>query len=78
MFGKISIFDTDTNEGKILGDDGESYDFHIGEWLSSHNIQVGQAVYYEVEEDEARNILINKPVKEEHILHLKIDVSIVE
>ena len=56
MLGKISNFDRETNEGKILGEDRIFYDFHIGEWLSEGNIILGQKVYFEVEEDEARNI----------------------
>ena len=56
MLGKINSFDKETNEGKILGEDKIFYDFHIGEWLSEGNIVLSQKVYFEVEEDEARNI----------------------
>ncbi|CAA6817398.1 MAG: Unknown protein [uncultured Sulfurovum sp.] len=78
MLGKIITFNKATNEGKILGENQEAYDFHIGEWLSDKNINVGQAVYYDVEEDEARNIVIDELLSSKYILHLKIDVSIVE
>lgn len=68
MLGKIVTFNKETNEGKILGEDQEAYDFHIGEWLSNENINVGQAVYYEVEEDEARNIELDV----ERVLYVEI------
>jgi hypothetical protein len=68
MLGAINKFDTETNEGKILGEDKELYDFHIGEWLSNQNIILGQKVYYQVEEDEARNIELD----EERVLYFEI------
>lgn len=77
MLGKISTFDNERNEGEIVGEDKVVYPFHIGEWLSNRNISVGQNVYYEVAEDEARNI-INTRENKKYVLHLKIDVSILE
>ena len=68
MLGAINKFDTETNEGKILGEDRQLYDFHIGEWLSNQNIILGQKVYYEVEEDEARNIELD----EERVFYFEI------
>jgi hypothetical protein len=68
MLGAINKFDTETNEGKILGEDKQLYDFHIGEWLSNQNITLGQKVYYQVEEDEARNI----ELEEERVLCFEI------
>ena len=69
MLGEVISFDTNTNQGKILGEDEQSYDFHIGEWLSSRRINIGQKVVYDVEEDEARNIELD----EESVLYLKIN-----
>ena len=51
MVGIVLIFDTETNEGHISGNDERIYDFHIGEWLSEGNIILGQKVYFEVEEE---------------------------
>jgi len=68
MLGTINKFDTETNEGKILGEDKQLYDFHIGEWLSDKNIILGQRVYYEIEEDEARNIELD----EERVFYFEI------
>ena len=68
MLGAINKFDKETNEGKILGEDKQLYDFHIGEWLSEKNIILGQKVYYEVVEDEARNIELD----EERVLCFEI------
>ncbi|SFV61399.1 hypothetical protein MNB_SV-14-595 [hydrothermal vent metagenome] len=74
MIGTVLLFDKETNEGEILGVDKKTYDFHIGEWLSSCSINIGQKVYYEIVDDEARNIIINEHQKVEYIIHLKIDV----
>jgi len=71
MLGIINKFDTETNEGKILGEDRQLYDFHIGEWLSERNIILGQKVYYQVEEDEARNIELN----EEQVFYFEIHLK---
>lgn len=68
MLGKIITFNKETNEGKILGENQEAYDFHIGEWLSNGKIDVGQKVYYDVEEDEARNIELDI----ERVLYVEI------
>jgi hypothetical protein len=68
MLGTINKFDTETNEGKILGEDRQLYDFHIGEWLSERNIILGQKVYYQVEEEEARNIELD----EERVFYVEI------
>jgi hypothetical protein len=68
MLGTINRFDKETNEGKILGEDKQLYDFHIGEWLSDNNIILGQKVYYEIEEDEARNIELD----EERVFYFEI------
>jgi hypothetical protein len=72
MFGKITTFNKETNEGKILGEDNKSYEFHIGEWLSSQPIHIEQKVYYEIEENEARNIELDEPLS----FYLKIQVRV--
>jgi len=68
MLGTINKFDKETNEGQILGEDNQLYDFHIGEWLSESNIRLKQKVYYDLEEDEARNI----ELEEERVLYFEI------
>lgn len=78
MIGKILFFDKKTNEGEILGVDKKRYAFHIGEWLSQSYIKTGEKVYYDVVDDEARNIITHELVSAKYILHLKIDVSIAE
>jgi hypothetical protein len=75
MIGNILLFNRETKEGEIVGVDRKRYYFHIGEWLSSSLIRIGQKVYYEIVDDEARNIVIDKPLTS-YIVHLKIDVSI--
>jgi len=75
MIGNILLFNKETKEGEIEGVDRKRYYFHIGEWLSSSLIRIGQKVYYEIVDDEARNIVIDKPLTS-YIVLLKIDVSI--
>lgn len=77
MVGTVLIFDSHTNEGHILGEDKEIYDFHIGEWLSCLRIKIGEKVIFDIEEDEARNIEVEKEILKEPTLHLKINVSLV-
>ena len=74
MFGKVTTFNKETNEGKILGKDNQFYEFHIGEWLSSRTICKGQKVYFDVEESEAQNIRVD----EENIFYLRINFRRVE
>ncbi len=76
MLGRVISFDKEHNDGEILGVDNISYSFHIGEWLSTKNIKIGERVKYDIEENEARNIIIEEELKE-NIIHLKIDVSFV-
>ena len=71
MVGTVLMFDSDTNEGRILGEDKVIYDFHIGEWLSNQIIKIGLKVIYDVEEDEARNIEL---YKNKSTIYLKIDI----
>jgi len=73
MRGKVLIFDEDTNEGKILGEDEQVVEFHIGEWLSRCKVLAGQEVCYEVVEDEAREILVS----DESVFRVRIDVCLV-
>ena len=68
MIGTVLFFNKDTNEGEILGVDKKIYDFHIGEWLSSCSITIGQEVCYEIVDDEARNI---EP-EEERVFYFEI------
>jgi len=74
MFGKVTTFNKETNEGELLGENNQSCAFHIGEWLSSQPIHIGQKVYYEVEENEARNIELD----EEFSFYLKVHVRRIE
>ena len=78
MIGIVFIFNKETNEGEILGEDEKKYYFHIGEWLSYHHIKIGQEVDYEIEEDEARNIRVKKLPINEYIVHVKINFSLAE
>jgi cold shock CspA family protein len=78
MLGNVLLFNTNTNEGEIEGVDKRRYYFHIGEWLSNHQIKIGQKVIYDIEEDEARNIKIEKIPIINHIIHVKINFSVVE
>jgi hypothetical protein len=78
MVGNILLFNKETKEGEIVGVDKKRYYFHIGEWLSYSSIKTGQKVYYEIVDDEARNIIIDESLVTQYIVHLKIDVSIVE
>ena len=78
MVGNILLFNKETKEGEIVGVDNKRYYFHIGEWLSSVSIKAGQKVNYKIVDNEARNIIIDKPLSAKYILHLKIDFSIVE
>jgi len=77
MIGTVLMFDNNLNEGHILGEDKVVYDFHIGEWLSSRVIRIGEIVMYDLEEDEARNIVVEDEILKERTIHLKIDVSLV-
>ena len=77
MVGTVLMFDSDTNEGHISGEDEMIYDFHIGEWLSCRKIKIGERVIFDIEEGEARNIVVEEEISKEHTLHLKIDVSLV-
>jgi len=70
---RVIKYNTKTNEGEVLGKDQKYYSFHIGEWLSNTNIRIGETVYYEIVDDEARNIMIDKPRIKEYVIHLKID-----
>jgi len=78
MLGNVLFFNTNTNEGEIEGVDKRRYYFHIGEWLSHHQIKIGQKVIYDIEEDEARNIKIEKTPIIDHIIHVKINFSLVK
>ena len=78
MIGEIVLFDVEMNEGVIEGEHKKYYDFHIGEWLESLRIRIGQRVIYEVEEDEARNITLDGRKTIEQVLHLKIELHLVE
>jgi hypothetical protein len=60
-----------------LGEDDVIYDFHIGEWLSNRSIRAGEIVMYDLEEDEARNIVVEEEILQEHVICLKIDVLLV-
>lgn len=73
MTGQVIAFDNETNEGWILGKNNKKYSFHIGEWLSECKIVVGQKIYYEIEEDEARNIQVYKAM-----FSFRVDVCVVE
>ncbi len=77
MVGTVLIFDSETNEGHILGNDERIYDFHIGEWLSCRKITIGERVIFDIKEGEAQNIVVEEEIVKEHTLHLKIDVSLV-
>jgi hypothetical protein len=76
MVGNILLFNQKTKEGEIVGVNKKRYYFHIGEWLSCSSIEAGQKVYYETVDDEARNIIIDEPLSTQYLVHLKIDVSI--
>jgi hypothetical protein len=78
MVGNILLFNQKTKEGEIVGVDKKRYYFHIGEWLSCSSIEIGQKVYYEIVDDEARNIIIDESLSTQYFVHLKIDVSIVD
>ena len=68
MFGHVIQYSTESNVGEILGENKKRYPFHLGEWLSDSLIKVGQKVFYEVVEDEARNIELD----EERVLCFEI------
>jgi hypothetical protein len=70
MFGKVSRFNKETNEGEILGENNQPYEFHIGEWLSSKPIHIGKKVYFNIEDREAQNIELDEPLS----FYLKIQV----
>ena len=70
MFGHVVQYSTKSNEGEIVGENKKSYAFHLGEWLSDSLIKVGQKVFYEVEEDEARNIQLD----EKQTFHFRVEV----
>ena len=77
MVGTVLMFDTESNEGHISGDNEIIYDFHIGEWLSCRKIKIGERVIFDIEEGEAQNIVVEEEILKEHTLHLQIDVSLV-
>jgi len=60
MFGHVVQYSTESNVGEILGENKKRYSFHLGEWLSDSLIKIGQKVFYEVVEDEARNIELDE------------------
>jgi len=78
MVGNILLFNKETKEGKIEGVDKKSYYFHIGEWLSCSSIEIGQKVYYDVIENEARNIINNDFSFQKQTICLQIDISIID
>jgi len=73
MIGKVLSFNTETKEGEILGEDRKRYYFHIGEWLSIRTIRIGQKVRCNIEENEARNILLCEAT---YTFHLRIDFDV--
>jgi len=78
MVGNVLLFNKETKEGKIEGVDKKRYYFHIGEWLSCSSLEIGQKVYYDIVDDEARNIVIDDELLiTQYIIHLKINVSII-
>jgi len=76
MVGSILLFNKDTKEGEIVGVDNRKYYFHIGEWISNSDIKMGQKVYYEIVDNEARNIIIDEQLMLTCLVPLKINISI--
>ena len=74
MQGKVVLFDSDTNEGEILGVDGNVYEFHIGEWLSYGEIETGCRVDFEVVDCEARHIRREEELRRFEVL-VRVEVS---
>ena len=68
MKGTIEKFNNICNEGEILGSDNNLYEFHIGEWLSHKDIEIGCGVSFEVVDDEARHILMEDELRKFQVL----------
>jgi len=77
MVGKVLFFNKETKEGEIEGVDRQRYYFHIGEWLSYSSIEIGQQVYYQIVDNEARDIVTQKPLNKKYRICFEIDVSLV-
>jgi len=77
MVGNILLFNKETKEGEIVGVDKKRYCFHIGEWLSYSSIEIGQKVSYEIVDNEARNIVTEKPLNKKYRVCFEIDISLV-
>ena len=77
MKGKIEKFDSNSNEGEIRGIDNNLYEFHIGEWLSHKNIEIGCKVSFEAIDDEARHIFREDELRGFEIL-VRVEVSLVQ
>ena len=77
MIGNVLFFNKETKEGEIVGVDKKRYYFHIGEWLSCSSIEIGQKVSYAIVDDEARNIVTEKPFNKKYRVCFEIDISLV-
>ena len=76
MRGRVLLFDEDSNEGEIVGDDEMLYEFHIGEWLSNSAIKSGCRVGFEVVDEEARNIVLEEELRKRCEIVFRVEVSI--
>jgi len=60
MQGKVIDYDFENRKGIIVNrKTNENYCFHIGEWLSSTKIKIGEEVIFETPK-EATNIRVKK------------------
>jgi len=78
MVGKVLFFNKETKEGEIEGGDKKRYYFHIGEWLSCSSIEIGQKVYYQIVDNEARDIVTQKTLHKKYRVFFEIDVLVDE
>ncbi|SFV57296.1 hypothetical protein MNB_SV-12-693 [hydrothermal vent metagenome] len=76
MRGKVLLFDKDTNEGQILGEDERLYPFHIGEWLSDSDVEIDCRVDFGVVDDEARNIMREEELEKRFRFVVRVEVSV--
>ena len=60
MKGKVLLFDYNSRKGIIEDKNQNRYSFHIGEWLSEQPVKVGEEVSFEIPQEEALNIQIEK------------------
>ena len=58
MIGKIWIYDEVTQDGIVVGQDGQRYRFSSKDYLGSNELKIGGAVNFKIEGRWAREITL--------------------